>query len=117
MEEKEIRNIIFSHEFEKYYDSIDEKVREKYDYALHIVRTQYLVSKKFVCALENADFYELRVSISSNEYRTILLAVDHDSFIQSTKVLLLNSFLKKGTKQYKAEIKKAENIVKRYLED
>ena len=72
MEEKEIRNIIFSHEFEKYYDSIDEKVREKYDYALHIVRTQYLVSKKFVCALENADFYELRVSISSNEYRTRL---------------------------------------------
>ena len=117
MEEKEIRNIIFSHEFEKYYDSIDEKVREKYDYALHIVRTQYLVSKKFVCALENEDFYELRVSISSNEYRTILLAVDHDSFIQSTKVLLLNSFLKKGTKQYKAETKKAESVVKSYLED
>ena len=117
MKEKLIRNVIFSHEFEEYYDSMDEKVREKYDYALYIVRTQYLVSKKFVSILENTDFYELRVSISSNEYRTILLAVDHDSFIQSTKVLLLNSFLKKGTKQYTAEIKKAENIVKRYLED
>lgn len=55
--------------------------------------------------------------ISSNEYRTILLAVDHDNFIQCKNVLLLNSFLKKGTKQYKAEIKKAENIIKRYLED
>ena len=42
MEEKQIRNVIFSPEFEEYYDSIDEKVREKYDYALHIVRTQYL---------------------------------------------------------------------------
>ena len=59
----------------------------------------------------------IRISISSNEYRTILLAVDHDNFIQCKNVLLLNSFLKKGTKQYKAEIKKAENIIKRYLED
>lgn len=117
MEEKQIRNIIFSDEFEGYYADLDERVREKYDYALQIVRTQYLVNKKFVCALENTDFYELRISIGSNEYRTIILAVDHDSFIQSKNVLLLNSFLKKGTKQYKAEIKKAENIVKRYLED
>ena len=67
--------------------------------------------------LENTDFYELRVSVGSNECRTILLAVDHDNFIQSKNVLLLNSFLKKSTKQYKAEIKKAENIIKRYLED
>ncbi len=51
MEEKQIRNIIFSLEFEEYYDSMDEKVREKYDYALHIIRTQYLVSKKFVSTL------------------------------------------------------------------
>ncbi len=117
MKDERIRNVIFSDEFEEYYANMDERVREKYDYALHIVRTQYLVSKKFVSSLENTDFYELRVSISSNEYRTILLAVDNDSFIQSTNILLLNSFLKKGTKQYKAEIKKAENIVKRYLED
>ena len=47
---------------------MDERTREKYDYALEIVRTQYLVSKKFVDNLKNSDFYELRVSISSNEY-------------------------------------------------
>ena len=112
-----IRNIIFSDEFEEYYASMNEQLKKKYDYALHIVKSQYLVSSKIVKSLENTDFYELRVSISSNEYRTILLAVDHDNFIQSKNVLLLNSFLKKDTKQYKAEIKKAENIVKRYLED
>ena len=89
----------------------------KYDYALQIVKSQYVVSSKIVKSLEKTDFYELRISISSNEYRTILLAVDHDNFIQSKNVLLLNSFLKKDTKQYKAEIKKAQNIVKRYLED
>lgn len=117
MEDNLIRNIIFSDEFEEYYASMNEQLKKKYDYALQIVKSQYLVSSKIVKSLENTDFYELRVSISSNEYRTILLAVDHDNFIQSKNVLLLNSFLKKDTKQYKAEIKKAENIVKRYLED
>ena len=97
--------------------SIDEQLRKKYEYALEIVRTQYVVSTKVVKNLENTAFYELRISVSSNEYRTILFAVDHDNFIQSKTVLLLNSFLKKSTKQYKAEVKKAENIIKRYLED
>mgnify|MGYP002516982921 CR=1 FL=1 len=96
---------------------MDERIRVKYDYALNIVRTQFIVNRKFVCALENTDFYELRISISSNEYRTICVAIDNDSFIQSKNVLLLNSFLKKDTKQYRAEIKKAENIVKHYFED
>ena len=117
MEEKLIRHIIYSDEFEEYYTGMNEQIKEKYDYALQIVRSQYVVSSKIVKSLENTDFYELRISISSNEYRTILLAVDHDNFIQSKNVLLLNSFLKKDTKQYKAEIKKAQNIVKRYLED
>ena len=117
MEEKLIRRIIYSDKFEEYYASMNEQLKKKYDYALQIVKSQYVVSSKIVKSLENTDFYELRISISSNEYRTILLAVDHDNFIQSKNVLLLNSFLKKDTKQYKAEIKKAENIVKRYLED
>ncbi|MEE1205634.1 MAG: type II toxin-antitoxin system RelE/ParE family toxin, partial [Prevotella sp.] len=99
------------------YELIELTLKKKYDYALQIVKSQYVVSSKIVKSLENTDFYELRISISSSEYRTILLAVDHDNFIQSKNVLLLNSFLKKDTKQYKAEIKKAENIVKRYLED
>lgn len=112
-----IRHIIYSDEFEEYYASMNEQLKKKYDYALQIVKSQYVVSSIIVKSLENTDFYELRISISSNEYRTILLAVDHDNFIQSKNVLLLNSFLKKDTKQYKAEIKKAQNIVKRYLED
>ena len=115
MEEKLIRRIIYSDEFEEY-ASMNEQLKKKYDYALQIVKSQYVVSSKIVKSLENTDFYELRISISSNEYRTILLAVDHDNFIQSKNELLLNSFLKKDTKQYKAEIKKAQNIVKRYLE-
>ena len=96
---------------------MSDQIRKKYDYVLQIIKSQYVVSSKIVKSLDNTDFYELRISVSSNEYRTILLAVNHDNFIQSKNVLLLNSFLKKDTKQYKAEIKKAESIVKRYLED
>ena len=83
MEEKSIRHIIYSDEFEEYYASMNEHLKKKYDYALQIVKSQYIVSSKIVKSLENTDFYELRISISSNEYRTILLAVDHDNFIQS----------------------------------
>ena len=75
-----------------------------------------MVNKKFVKHLENTDFYELRVSISSDEYRAVLFARDNSSFIQSKRGILLNSFVKKGTKQYKAEIKLAERLLKKYLE-
>lgn len=75
------------------------------------------MNKKFVKHLENTDFYELRVSISTDEYRTIMFAIDNDNFIESNTVILLNSFLKKNTKQYKSEIKIAEKIIKRYTED
>ena len=75
------------------------------------------MNKKFVKHLENTDFYELRISISTDEYRTILFAIDNDNFIESNTVILLNSFLKKNTKQYKSEIKTAEKIIKRYTED
>lgn len=112
-----IRNILFSEEFELYYNNLESRIREKYNYALNIVRTQRVVSKKFVKHLENTDFYELRISISTDEYLTIVFAVDNDNFIESNNVILLNSFLKKNTKQYKSEIKTAEKIIKRYTED
>ena len=112
MEEENIRQVIYSEEFDAFYRGLDSKIQDKFDYGLR----QYVVNKKFVKHLENTDFYELRVSISSDEYRTVLFAIDNSSFIQSKRVILLNSFVKKGTKQYKAEIKLAERLLKKYLE-
>ena len=79
-------------------------------YVMQIMSTEYLVNEKFVKKLQNSPFYEMRVSVSSNEYRSIIFAIDADSFIQSKKVLMLNSFLKKDTKQYRAELRRAETI-------
>ena len=42
--------------------------------------------------LDGTDLYEMRVSVSTNEYRTILFAVDDDNIILSKRILLLKAF-------------------------
>ena len=108
-----IREIILSDEFSGYYDSLSAKARDKYAYAMQIIMTQKTVSEKFVKKILNTEFYEVRVSVGTNEYRTILIAVDKPNFIEATRAVFLNSFLKKGNNQYKREIEKARTVMKR----
>ena len=112
-----MRNIILTNEFLDYYNSLPEKVKKKYDYVMQIIKSQYVVSEKFVKHLENTDFYEARIYVGSDAYRTIIFAVDLPSFMESKNVLFLNSFLKKSSNQYKCEIEKAESILKLFIED
>ncbi len=98
-----IRKIILSDEFSLYYNSLNVKIQDKYAYAMQIIKTQKVVSEKFVKKIQDTEFYEVRVSKGTNEYRTILIASDHSNFMESTRIVLLNSFLKKDTKQYKKE--------------
>ena len=114
--DKFIRELILTPEFEEYYNSVTDKVKEKYDYVMYILRSQRVVSAKFVTLIEKTNIYEMRVSVGNNEYRTFLFAVDASNIIESSQVILLNSFLKKDTKQYKAEIENAKTILKN-LED
>lgn len=90
-----IRIIGFSREFKDFYDNANQKVKNKIDYVLQIISTQKVVNEKFVKKLQNTEFYEMRISVGTNEYRSILLAIDHDSLMEATKILALNSFLKK----------------------
>ena len=96
---------------------MDEKIKVKYDYVESIIKTQYVVNKKFVKNLEGTEFYEARVSVGTNEYRTIVFTIDSQSFMESKRVLFLNSFLKKDTKQYKSEIEIARQIMNKYTEE
>lgn len=112
---EEIRETIHSLEYDEYYASLDEKIKAKYDYVELIIKTQYVINKTFVKNLENTEFYEARVSVGNNEYRTIIFAVETLSFMESKRVLFLNSFLKKDTKQYKGEIEKARKILEKYI--
>ena len=94
-----------------YFASLDLRTRGKYDYAIQLMQTQKIVSEKFVKKIQNTEFYEVRISISTNEHRTMLVTTDNPNFMEATKVVLLNSFLKKDNKQYRQEIKKARTII------
>ena len=111
----DIRETFHSEEYDKYYASLDEKTKAKYDYVETIIKTQYVVNRKFVKNLEDTEFYEARITVGTNEHRTIVFAVDSISFMESKRVLFLNSFLKKGTKQYKGEIETARRILNKYI--
>lgn len=78
---------------------------------MDIVTTIYDVSTKFVKHLQDTDLYEMRVSVGSNEYRTILFAIDKANVIKATQIILLNGFLKKSNKDYRKQIEIAQSIL------
>ena len=108
----EIRQVLSSDEFNSFYLELDKIAQEKFKQAIDIIKTIYVINTKFVKKLVNTNLYEMRVSVGFNEYRTVIFAVDHENIIQSTKVILLNGFLKKSSKDYDKQIKKATNILK-----
>ena len=112
--DKKIREIYYSDEYKEYLDALPMRVRVKYDYVEQIIATIKVVSTKFVKNIEGTDFYEARVSIGSNEYRTVIDAI---SFIESSRVIFLNSFLKKSKKLYKQEVEIANKILRKYMEE
>ena len=112
-----IREATYTKEFEEYYRHLSEKIREKYDYVFEIMFTKYVVSNKFVKRLEKTEFYEMRVSLGNNQYRTVIFVIDADNFMECTKMVMLNSFVEKSSKQYQAEIKKAQSILKKWEEN
>lgn len=106
-----IRELYFSDEFTEFYEKLQDKVKAKFEHTMDIIRTEYVLNTKFVKHLENTDLYEMRVSVNFNEYRTILFAVDNDNIILPKRILLLNGFLKKSTKDYSKQIKVAKQIL------
>ena len=111
-----IREETYKKEFDEYYQGLPKKIKDKYDFVFEILLTKYVVSRKFVKRLEKTEFYEMRVSVGNNEYRTVLFAIDADNFMECHRMVMLNSFVEKSSKQYPAEIKKAERILKEWEE-
>lgn len=107
----EIRKVYKTPQFEEFYNTLPVKVQTKFKYVIDIVTTIYDVSTKFIKHLEGTNLYELRVSVSSNEYRTILFAIDNTNVIEATKIILLNGFLKKSKKDYRKQIEIAQSIL------
>lgn len=99
-----------SAEFDEFYNSLPANVQNKVNYALNIIAVVKVVNTKLINKLIDTNFYELRISVG-NEYRVVLFTIDHENFIEAEQILLLNGFMKKSTKDYKKEIKKAEQIL------
>lgn len=106
-----IRKVYWTSEFAQFYDGLPDKVKLKFDYVIGIVRTERVISAKFVKHLENTDLYEMRISLGGNEYRTIMFTMDNSNVMLAREITLLNAFLKKSTKDYKNQIRTAENIL------
>jgi mRNA-degrading endonuclease RelE of RelBE toxin-antitoxin system len=112
-ETEKIRSILYTDEFKEFYNSLDERTKDKYAECLKILESVYVLSTKFVKKLVGIDenLYELRVSVGYNEYRSMLFSANHDNIIQATEVFVLSGFLKKSTKDYDKQIKKAIKIL------
>ena len=108
----DIRTIYKSQEFELFYNGLPSVVKVKFENVFNVIQTVYALPIKFVKRLVNTNLYEMRVSVGTNEYRTVLFAIDHDNIIQSTRVILLNGFLKKSEKDYRKQIEIAKKILK-----
>ena len=112
-----IRDVFWTKEFTRFYNELPLQVQNKFDYVISIVKTEYVVSAKFIKHLENTELYEMRVSIGNNEYRTIMFTMDNPNVILATKIILLNAFMKKSTKDYKKQLRTAEKILGGLLSD
>lgn len=115
-EEFKIRNLVYTDDFLEFYNSVNTKVKTKIDFIIRVIETQRVIIEKYVKKLDGTNFYEMRVSVSSNEYRTILFSLNAENLIEATEVILLNSFLKKSTKDYKKALEKADKILTKILE-
>ena len=92
-----MRELILSDIFYDYYQALPERVKEKFDYVMQILISQQIVSTKFIKHIENTKLYEMRVSVSHNEYRTLIFSLDNENLNNASKIVLLNAFLKKST--------------------
>ena len=88
-----------------------DKVQEKIEYVLRIVRQVERISKKFFDRMEGTDgLYEIRVEVDSNIFRIFCC------FDEGNIVILFNGFQKKTQKTPKTEIEKAERLKQEYFD-
>ena len=104
------RELILTAEYTEFLSKSSTRVKSKLGYLANYLRTEPIFAQKFVKKLVNTPFYELRVSVD-NEIRIILFSIGHDNINQAAQIILLHGFVKKATKDYAKEIKKALNIL------
>lgn len=108
-----VRKIIaYKNYFIDFYKAQDNKVQEKIEYVLDLIRFERQVPKKFFKLLQNTDgIYEIRVITTFKSIRIMCFLDEGDL------VVLTNCFLKKSHKTPRKEIKQAERLKIEYLKE
>ena len=108
-----VRTVIaYKNHFIDFYKEQDDKVQEKIEYVLDLVRYEKRVPKKFFKHLEGTDgIYEVRVITTFKSIRIFCF------FDKGELVVLTNCFIKKSQKTPRKEIKLAEKLKKEYLNE
>jgi phage-related protein len=102
--------VLYKENFREFYKAQDQKVQEKIEYVMDLVRFEKHVPVKFFKYLENTNgIYEIRVLTTFKKIR-ILCFLD-----QGELVVLTNCFFKKTQKTPPKEIEKAERLKNEYL--
>ncbi len=108
-----VRKIVaYKSYFVEFYKSQENKVQEKIEYVLDMIRFERQVPKNFFKALENTDgIYEVRIVTTFKSIRILCF------FDDGNLVVLVNCFVKKTQKTPRKEIKLAEKLKKEYLKN
>lgn len=110
-----MREIQQTDEFKEFLDNAGSNVRDKIDYILDLLETQNVINSKIAKKLTNTILYEIRIQVN-NEYRILCFTVDHENITQCRKILFLSAFLKKSTKDYDKQVKRAIKILEQWTD-
>ena len=58
----DIRTIYKTEEFEEFYNDLNARVKDKFEYTFELVQTVYALPVKYIKHLDGTDLYEMRVS-------------------------------------------------------
>ncbi|MBQ9362397.1 MAG: type II toxin-antitoxin system RelE/ParE family toxin [Bacteroidaceae bacterium] len=101
---------LFKSYYKDFYVAQTEVVRNKINFVLRLIETQWVIPKKFFRFIEGTDgIYEIKVEVEGNIYR-VFCCLD-----EGTVIVLFHGFQKKTQKTPLKEIKRAESIKKEYL--
>jgi phage-related protein/DNA-binding XRE family transcriptional regulator len=95
----------------EFYQSQDEKVKEKIKYVLELIKQVEKVPEKFLKHLTGTNgLFEVRIEYQSNIYRIFCC------FDKGKLVVLFNGFKKKSQKTPKNELEKALSLMNEYFQ-
>ena len=118
--DKTIRLIYMSDEYQEFYNKLDLITRNKVDIVINHIKNNKILSQNFVKKMKGSKNHQFEILVRSTnkrEYRILSIGIDEENFVDAEEILLLNGFLKKENKDYKSAMKKADKIIDNFFDE